>query len=167
LTITASRRTEQLRVRPNAMQDHRARADSIDEQQVGSQVAFPEATPAIAALSETMLAQSRWERLAGDQGVEDILERFGVELSVLASVSVIALEAREDDQFSSQRMASRPLSKRRPLPVVSSFNESLRAPLSCAAERLAFARAAQALSAAVALRLPVRALSASISPSLS
>jgi hypothetical protein len=31
------------------------------------------------------------------RGVEDILERFRVELDVLTSVSVIALEAREND----------------------------------------------------------------------
>jgi hypothetical protein len=79
------------------MQDHRTPTDSIDEQEVGSQVALREATPVFATLSETMLAEGRWEPLAGDQGVEDILERFGVELGVLTSVSVIALEAREND----------------------------------------------------------------------
>ena len=51
-------------------------------------------------------------------------------------------------------MASRPLRKRLPLPVASSFNESLRAARSSAMERFAFARAAHALSAAAALRLP-------------
>src|SRR5262249_30743159 len=64
-------------------------------------------------------------------------------------------------------MASRPLLKLRPLPVASSFRESLRAALSSAIERFAFARDAHALSAAAALRLPVRALSAAISRSLS
>ena len=62
-------------------------------------------------------------------------------------------------------MASRPLSNRRPLPAASSFIDSLRAAWSSAAERFAFARAAQALRAAAALCLPVRALIASISGS--
>ena len=84
-------------MRPDAVQDHRAPTDSIDEEEVCSHVAFREAIPVFAALSEPMLAQRRWQPLAQDQGVEDILERFGVELGVLASVSVIALEAREND----------------------------------------------------------------------
>ena len=84
-------------MRPDAMQDHRTPTDSIDEQEVSSQVAFPETTPVSATLSETMLAQRRWQLLAANQGVEDIFERFGVELRVLASVTVIALKAREND----------------------------------------------------------------------
>jgi hypothetical protein len=79
------------------MQNHRTPTNSIDEQEVGSQVAFREATPIVATLAETMLAQGRWKPLAGDQGIEDILKRFRVELGVLPGVSVIALEAREND----------------------------------------------------------------------
>jgi len=97
LTIAQSRRSEQLRVRPDAMQDHRAPTDSIDEQEVGAQLALREATPVFGMLSETMLAEGRRESLAADQGVEDVLKRFGVELRVLTSASVIALEAREND----------------------------------------------------------------------
>ena len=97
LTIAQSRRSEQLRVRADAMQDHRTTTDSIDEQEVGSQLALHEAAPVFSMLSETMLAEGRREPLAGDQGVEDILERFCVELRVLTRVSVIALEAREND----------------------------------------------------------------------
>lgn len=126
LTLGAPRAPEELRMRPDAMQDHRTPTDSIDEQEVGPQVAFSEAIPVFAALRETMLAQGRWQPLAGNQRVEDIFERFGVELGVLLSGSVIALEARENDQLSSQRTASRPLSKRRPLPAASSSNDSLR-----------------------------------------
>src|SRR5487761_910696 len=149
------------------MQDNRMPTDSIDEQKVRPQVALSEATPVVGALPEAVLTEGRWQLLARDQGVENVLERFGVEFRVLTSVPVIALETLEDDQLSSHRMASRPVRKRRPLPADSSFNESLRAARSSAAERFAFARAAQALSAAAALRLPVRALSASISRSLS
>ena len=97
LTLGPPRPAEQLRMRPDAMQDHRAPTDSIDEQEVSSQVAFPEPTPVSGTLSETMLAQGRRQPLAKDQGVENILERFGVELGVLTSVSVVALEAREKD----------------------------------------------------------------------
>jgi len=97
LTIAQSRRSEQLRVRPDAMQDHRTPTDSIDEQEVGAELALCEATPVFGMLSETMLAEGRRESLAADQGVEDVLKRFGVELRVLTSASVIALEAREND----------------------------------------------------------------------
>ncbi len=44
-----------------------------------------------------MLAEGRWESLAGDQDVGDLFERFRVELDALTSVSVIALEARKND----------------------------------------------------------------------
>ena len=84
-------------MRPDAVQDHRVPTDSIDEEEVCSQVAFREATPVFATLYEPMLAQRRGQLLARNQGVENILERFGVELGVLASVSVIALEARQND----------------------------------------------------------------------
>jgi hypothetical protein len=43
-----------------------------------------------------MLTERRWEPLAGDQGVEDVLQRFGVEFGVLTSVPVIALETLEN-----------------------------------------------------------------------
>ena len=61
LTLVASRPPKRLRVRPYAMQDHRTPTDSIDEQEVGSQMAFREAAPVFATLSETMLAEGRWE----------------------------------------------------------------------------------------------------------
>jgi hypothetical protein len=59
-------------------------------------VALREATPVIAALSEGMFTKGRWEAIAGNQDVEDVLERFGVEFGVLTSVPLIALEAREN-----------------------------------------------------------------------
>ncbi|HET9391749.1 MAG TPA: hypothetical protein VFO44_19035 [Steroidobacteraceae bacterium] len=93
----APRLPKQLRVRPHAMEGHRAPTDSIDEHEVSSEVAFREATPVLATLSESMLAEGRWEPFAGDQGVEYIFERLRVELYVLTGVSVIALEAREND----------------------------------------------------------------------
>jgi len=79
------------------MQDHRAPTDSIDEQEVGSEMACREATQVFATFAESMLAEGRWQSFAGDQGVENIFERFRVELDVLTDVSVIALEAREND----------------------------------------------------------------------
>jgi len=60
-------------------------------------VALRKATPVILALCEAMLTEGRREPLAGDQGVEDVLERFGVEFGVLTSVPVIALETLEND----------------------------------------------------------------------
>lgn len=70
---------------------------AIDEKKVGPEVAFHEATPVIATLSEAMFAEGRWEFLAGNQRVEDVLQRFDVEFGVFTSVPVIALEAREND----------------------------------------------------------------------
>jgi hypothetical protein len=97
LRIATARRTEQLCVRPDAIQDHGAPTDPIDEKKIGPQVALREATPVIAALSEAMFSEGRWEPLTGNQGVEDVLERFNVEFGVFTSVPVIALEAREND----------------------------------------------------------------------
>jgi len=51
---------------------------------------------------------------AGDHHVEDVFERFALKVGMFASGPVVALEARQDDQVSSQRMASRPLRNRRP-----------------------------------------------------
>ena len=77
------------------MRDPRTPSDPIDEQKAGPQVALGEATSVIVTLSQAMLTEGRWEPLARDQGVEDVLERFGVEFGVLTSGPVIAL-ARED-----------------------------------------------------------------------
>ena len=60
-------------------------------------MALGKATPVIFTLSEAMLTEGRWEPLAGDQGVEDVLERFGVEFGVLTSVAVVTLETLEND----------------------------------------------------------------------
>lgn len=97
LTLAKSRRPEQLLVRPDAMHDHYVPPDSIYEQEVGSQMAIREATPSLAPLPETVLMQRRWEPLPGDQDIEDVLERLNVEFGVLTSISIIALEAREND----------------------------------------------------------------------
>lgn len=51
----------------------------------------------MATHAEAMLTEGRWEPLAGDQCVEDVLERFGIEFGVLTSFPVIALEALEND----------------------------------------------------------------------
>jgi hypothetical protein len=96
-TIAASWCSEQLRVRPDAVHDHHAPTDPIDEQKVGSQVALREAAPIMATHAEPMLTEGRWEPLAGDQCVEDVLEGFGVEFGVLTSFPVIALETLEND----------------------------------------------------------------------
>jgi hypothetical protein len=52
-----------------------------------------EATPLSTTLAEPMLA----ELLGRDQEVKDVLEGFDVEVGMLASVSIIALEARQND----------------------------------------------------------------------
>jgi hypothetical protein len=98
-------------------------------------MALSEAGPIYAALVELMLSESIGQLPAGDHDIEHVLERLSVEFGVLAGGSVIALEARQDDQLSSQRMASRPLRKRLPLPAASSFNDSLSAALNSAIVR--------------------------------
>jgi hypothetical protein len=84
-------------VRPDAVQNDRAPTNSIDKQKVGSQMALGKATPFFAPRPQTVLAQCRWEPIAGDQDVERILKSFDIEFSVLTSISVVALEAREND----------------------------------------------------------------------
>jgi hypothetical protein len=84
-------------MRPDAMHDHPAPTDPIDEQKVRSEVALGEAAPVAATHTQPMLAEGRWEPLAGDQCVEDVLEGFGVEFGVLTSFPVIALETLEND----------------------------------------------------------------------
>jgi hypothetical protein len=79
------------------MHDHRAATYSIDQQQVGSEMTLREAAPVCATLAKAMLAKGRRKVLTGDKNVEDVLEGFDVEIGVLASGSVIALEARQDD----------------------------------------------------------------------
>jgi hypothetical protein len=88
---------EKLPVCPDAMHDHRAATYSIDQQQVGSEMTLREAAPVCATLAKAMLAKGRRKVLTGDKNVEDVLEGFDVEIGVLASGSVIALEARQDD----------------------------------------------------------------------
>ena len=60
-------------------------------------MALGEATPVFAARFEPVFSERRWELLTGNQGVEDVLKRFGVEFGVLASVPEIELETREND----------------------------------------------------------------------
>jgi hypothetical protein len=60
-------------------------------------MALGEPTPPFATLPETVLTKRRWERLTGDQDIEDVLERLKIKFGVLTSVSVVALEAREND----------------------------------------------------------------------
>jgi hypothetical protein len=60
-------------------------------------VALRKATPVIFALTEAMLTEGRWKPLTGNQGIKDVLERFGVEFGVLTSVPVVALETLEND----------------------------------------------------------------------
>lgn len=79
------------------MHDDRAPTDPIDEQKVRSQVALGEATPVTVTYAEAMLTERRWEPLAGDQCVENVLQRFGVEFGVFTSFPVIAVEALEND----------------------------------------------------------------------
>ena len=88
---------EKLPVCPDAMHDHRAPTYSIDQQEVGSEMTLCEAGPVCTTLAKAMLAKGRRKLLTGDKNVEDVLEGFDVEIGVLASGSVIALEARQDD----------------------------------------------------------------------
>jgi len=149
------------------MQGNRVPANTIDQEQVRSQLTFGKAREIGFALCESVLVKRFRQSVAGDHEVENVLERLGVKLGVFASCSVIAPEARQDNQLSSQWMASRPLRNRRPFPADSSFKDCLSAARSSDSERLGFARPAQSLSAAAGLFLPVRALSARISPLLS
>jgi hypothetical protein len=54
-----------------------------------------QATPLSTTLAEPMLAEGCRELLGRDQQVKDALEGFDVEVGMLASVSIIALEARQ------------------------------------------------------------------------
>jgi hypothetical protein len=56
-----------------------------------------EATPLSTTLAKPMLAEGCRELLGRDQEVKDVLEGFDVEVGMLASVSIIALEARQND----------------------------------------------------------------------
>jgi len=79
------------------MHDYRALTNPIDEQKVGSKVAFGEASPVVATHTEAMLTEGRWENVSGDECIEDVLERFGVKFGMLTSFPVIALETPEND----------------------------------------------------------------------
>src|ERR1041385_7251698 len=105
----------------DAMQSNRVPANPIDQEQVRSQLTFGETRQVGFALCESVLMKCFRQFVAGEHEVEDVLERLGIKLGVFASSSVIALEARQDDQLSSKRMASRPLRNRRPLAADSSF----------------------------------------------
>ena len=111
----------------DAMQGNRVSADPIDQEQVRSQPTFGETCQISFALCESVLMKGFRQFLARDHEVEDVLERLGIKLGVFASSSVIAPEARQDDQLSSQWMASRPLRNRRPLPADSSLKDCLSA----------------------------------------
>lgn len=73
-----------------------------------------EASPIGAAFVEAMLSKCLRQPATGDQHIEYVLESISLKLGVLASGPVVALEARQNDQLSSQRIASRPLRNRRP-----------------------------------------------------
>jgi len=48
-------------------------------------------------LVEALLAESCRKLLASDEEVKDVFEGFDVEIGMVASVSIIALEARQND----------------------------------------------------------------------
>jgi hypothetical protein len=61
------------------------------------QLAFGETGPVCPILAKAMLAKGKRKWPARNQDVEYVFERFDVEIGVLTSSSVIALEARQDD----------------------------------------------------------------------
>ena len=65
------------------MKDYRVTSSPIDEQQVGAEVAFREASPIGAALVQVMLTKRIRQRSAGDHDVENVFESFGFELGTV------------------------------------------------------------------------------------
>ena len=145
------------------MQDDRVAANAIDEEQFRAQVAFGEVSQIEGALAETVLPKWFGWSCPGNQDIKNVLKRLEIEFRMFSGSTVVALEARQNDQLSSHRMASRPLRKRCPLPAVSSSSDSFSAALSAADECFGFARVTHAFRAASALLSPVRALSVLIS----
>ena len=89
LPIAASRRARRMRTRAGATREPLALTNSIAERQIRFRVAFRRATPIFALLAKTIPARTRLESLVGNQGVQDMLKRFGVELDMLTSASEI------------------------------------------------------------------------------
>ncbi len=71
--------------------------NSVDEQEVSSQMALSKARPIHAALAEAMLAESLRQFSDIDHPIEDVLQRFRFEVWMFASSTVVALEARQDN----------------------------------------------------------------------
>jgi hypothetical protein len=71
--------------------------NSVDEEEVSSQMALRKARPVHAALAEAMLAESLRQFSAIDHHIEDVLQRFRFEFWMFASSTVVALEARQDN----------------------------------------------------------------------
>jgi len=150
-------------MRADSMEDYHVAANAIDEEQVRAQVALGEASQIEGAPPEAVFLKLLRRLFAGNQHFEDVIKRLAVEFRMFSGNTVVALEARQNDQLSSHRIASRPVRKRCPLPAVSSYSDSFSAALSAADERFGFARTTQAFRAASAFLSPVRALSVLIS----
>ena len=67
------------------------------------------ASPIGATFTEAVLPKFLRQLAAGDPHVKNEFESFSLKFRMLASGAVVALEARQNDQLSSQRIASRPL----------------------------------------------------------
>jgi hypothetical protein len=84
-------------MRPDAMQDDRTSTHAINKQEVRSEMALHEPAPIRTTLAEAVLAEGRRKLLASDEELKNVFEGFDVEIWMVASVSIIALEARQND----------------------------------------------------------------------
>ena len=64
------------------MQSNRVPANTIDQEQVRSQLTFGKTRQVGFALCESVLVKGFGQFVAGDHEVEDVLERLGIKLGV-------------------------------------------------------------------------------------
>lgn len=147
-------------MRSDLVEHDRRGTHPINQQQIGSNPALNEASPIGSSLSQAMFSERLRQGLTCNKQIEDIAERFQIEIRMKPGFLIVSLEPGENYQLPSHLMASRPVLNRRPLPCDSSLPEFWSAVRISAAERDSSALPTQARSAAVGVRLPVRAFRA-------
>jgi hypothetical protein len=73
----------------NTMKNYGIATNAIDEEQVGSYMAFSQANPVPAALVETVFPKCLRQRVAGNQYVENVLDSLGFKLRMLSRGEIV------------------------------------------------------------------------------
>lgn len=87
---------KQLLVCSDAVKDCRITPNTIDQQEIRSEMTLRHAGPVCAAFVEAMFPKWLRQSAAGNHEIENVLKSLGFEFRVLSCGTIVALEAWQD-----------------------------------------------------------------------